>query len=61
MAAKNKRFVLAVPEDIEAAVAELKGGLFQDESYSEIYRQLIRMGLDRLNAEKAEKKSAGVG
>ena len=48
MAAKNKRFVLAVPEDIEAAVAELKGGLFQDESYSEIYRQLIRMGLDQI-------------
>lgn len=53
MPTKDKRFMLTVPEDIEADAAVVKRELFYDKPYSEMYRQLIRMGLDALKAEKA--------
>ena len=46
MAVKKKRFMLTVPEDVEADAAMVKRELFYDRPYSEMYRQLIRMGLD---------------
>ena len=52
MSTKNKRFMLTVPDDIEVDVAEVKRDLFYDKPYSEMYRQLIRMGLDSLKATK---------
>lgn len=56
MTMKNKRFILTVPDDIQMDVADIKRELFFDESYSEMYRQLIRMGLDALKAEKVTKE-----
>lgn len=52
MSTKNKRFMLTVPDDIEVDAAEVKRDLFYDKPYSEMYRQLIRMGLDSLKAAK---------
>ena len=46
MAGTTKRLILTVPEDIEAELACVKQELFQDMPYSEMLRQLIRMGLD---------------
>ncbi|MCI8810088.1 MAG: hypothetical protein HFF84_08160 [Oscillibacter sp.] len=60
MPAKNKRFMLTVPDDIEVDVAQIKRDLFYDKPYSEMYRQLIRIGLDSLKATK-EKQSARPG
>lgn len=60
MPAKNKRFMLTVPDDIEVDVAQIKRDLFYDKPYSEMYRQLIRIGLDSLKARK-EKQSARPG
>ena len=48
MAAKNKRFMLSVPDDIEEEAAKIKRELFYDKPYSEMYRRLIRIGLDAL-------------
>lgn len=55
MATKKKRFMLTVPDDIEADADVIKRELFYDKPYSEMYRQLIRIGLDVLKAEKATK------
>ncbi|MDO5547660.1 MAG: hypothetical protein Q4F79_04155 [Eubacteriales bacterium] len=60
MTTKNKRFMLTVPDDIEADVARVKRELFHDKSYSEMYRQLIRMGLDALKAEKVTKEDGDI-
>lgn len=57
MSTRNKRFMLTVPDNIEADVAEVKRSLFYDKSYAEMYRYLIRMGLDSLKAEKAAKEN----
>lgn len=46
MSTKNKRFMLTVPGDIESEVKEIKKELFYDAPYSELYRQLIRKGIE---------------
>lgn len=46
MATKNKSLMLTVPDDIASAVADIKRTKFIDKSYAEMYRYLIRMGLD---------------
>ncbi len=55
MAVKKKRFMLTVPEDVEADAAMVKRELFYDRPYSEMYRQLIRMGLDVMKAQKEKR------
>ncbi|MCI8351636.1 MAG: hypothetical protein HFJ86_10815 [Oscillospiraceae bacterium] len=56
MAVKKKRFMLTVPEDVEADAAMVKRELFYDRPYSEMYRQLIRMGLDVMKAQKEKRR-----
>lgn len=53
---KKRRFILSVPSDIEADIADMKQTLFQDMSYSEMYRVLIRTGLDALKKEEKRRK-----
>ena len=48
MATTMKRFMLTIPSDIEDEVEELKKGIFYNKPYSEVYRQLIQLGLDSL-------------
>lgn len=56
MSTKNKRFMLTVPDDIESDAAEVKKDLYYNKPYSEMYRQLIRKGLDALKQENAAKE-----
>ena len=56
MAVKKKRFMLTVPEDVEADAAMVKRELFYDRPYSEMYRQIIRMGLDVMKAQKEKRR-----
>ena len=56
MTVKKKRFMLTVPEDVEADAAMVKRELFYDRPYSEMYRQLIRMGLDVMKAQKEKRR-----
>lgn len=51
METENKRFMLTLPDDIAADVADIKRVNFFDKSYSEMYRYLIRRGLDSLKVE----------
>lgn len=52
MSTKSKRFMLTVPDDIQKDVDTVKRDLFYDKPYSELYRQLIRIGLNTLKDEK---------
>ncbi len=56
MAAKKKRFMVTIPSDIAIDVADVKQSLFHDKPYSEMYRELIRAGLDTLKREEKEKR-----
>ena len=57
MPTKDRRLMLTVSDEIESDAADVKKDLFYDKPYSEMYRHLIRMGLDALKEEKAEKES----
>lgn len=56
MSTQKRRFMLTVTADIEEEAAIAKREQFYDKPYSEMYRYLIRLGLDSLKAEKKEKK-----
>lgn len=51
----KKRMILAIPEELEKELVNLKETVFSDISYSKMYRQLLRTGLDVLK-EKKEKE-----
>lgn len=55
----KKRMILAIPEELEKELVNLKETVFSDISYSEMYRQLLRTGLDVLK-EKKEKEGEEV-
>lgn len=55
MDTKKKRFMVTIPSDVAIDVADVKQNLFHDKPYSEMYRELIRAGLDALKAEKSAK------
>lgn len=58
MATKSKSLMLTVPDDIAADAADVKRTKFIDKSYSEMYRYLIRRGLDSLKAEPPSIKNS---
>ena len=46
------RFTLTVPDDLAKKAAQLKKENYYDKPYAEMYRQLIQLGMDTLEAEK---------
>ena len=52
METKSRRFVLNLPEELEEEIQMTKEQFFHDTSYSEMYRQLIRAGLETLKVKK---------
>lgn len=59
MATKKKRFMLTIPDDIETDAANVKREMFYDKSYAEMYRQLIRLGLDCIKSKEPPKGKEG--
>ncbi len=57
METKSRRFVLNLPEELEEEIQTTKERFFHDTSYSEMYRQLIRAGLETLKAKKERENS----
>lgn len=51
MATNMNRVMISVPADIKKRVERLKKSRYYDKPYAEIYRQLIRLGLENLNSE----------
>lgn len=52
METRRRRFVLNLPEELEEEIQVTKEQFFRDTSYSEMYRQLIRAGLEALKSKK---------
>lgn len=48
MATTNIRFMLSVTDDIAKQAEVLKKEIYFDKPYAEMYRQLIRLGIDVL-------------
>ena len=57
METKSRRFVLNLPEELEEEIQMTKERFFHDTSYSEMYRLLIRAGLETLKAKKERESS----
>lgn len=57
MATKNKRAMISLPPEWEAEIAETKKECFYDKSYAEMYRHLIRTGLDLIKGNHEKLKS----
>ena len=51
MATNMNRIMISVPTDIEAEIDRLKKTTYYDRPYSEIYRDLIRLGMEKMNEE----------
>ena len=51
MATNMNRIMISVPTDIEAEIERLKKTTYYDRPYSEIYRDLIRLGKEKMNEE----------
>jgi len=52
MATNMNRIMISVPKDIEEEIQQLKKTTYFDRPYSEIYRDLIRLGMEKMNEEK---------
>jgi len=50
MKAENKRIMITIPPDLEAEIQSLKK--FYDKPYAEMYRQIIRTGLECVQKSK---------
>lgn len=51
MATNMNRITISVPKDIEAEIQLLKKTTCFDRSYSDIYRELIRLGMEKMSEE----------
>ena len=51
MATNMNRIMISVPTDIEAEIERLKKTAYYDRPYSEIYRDLIRLDMEKMNEE----------
>lgn len=52
---KQKRFMLTVPDDIANKLIELKKTLYFDKPHSELYRDLVRLGVQALEEQMSSK------
>ena len=52
MKAENKRIMITIPPDLEAEIQSLKKEKFYDKPYAEMYRQIIRTGLECVQKSK---------
>lgn len=53
MKAKNKRIMITIPPDLAAEIQSLKKEKFYDKPYAEMYRQIIRTGLECVQKDKS--------
>lgn len=52
MKAENKRIMITIPPDLAEEIQSLKKEKFYDKSYAEMYRQIIRTGLECVQKSK---------
>ena len=52
MKAENKRIMITIPPDLEAEIQSVKKEKLYDKPYAEMYRQIIRTGLECVQKSK---------
>ncbi len=55
MATNMKRVTISISDNMENDIKTLKRTLFYDKTYSELYRQLLHLGIDSLKEKRNEK------
>jgi hypothetical protein len=55
MSEKNKRAVVNVPPEWDEEINSVKNEIFQDATQAEMYRQLIRLGLNSTKEKEFDK------
>jgi hypothetical protein len=55
MSEKNKRTVVNVPTEWDEEINSVKNEIFQDATQAEMYRRLIRLGLDSTKEKEFDK------
>lgn len=55
MAKTMERLMVSIPPDVKREIEDVKKQVYYDKPYAELYRQIIRLGLDKMH-EKASKK-----
>lgn len=62
MDGKTTRLIITVPTDMAQRAEALKREIFYDKPYAEMYRQLIRLGIDKIQeSTDKEQRSGGKG
>lgn len=56
MATNMKRLMISIPADIENEINNIKQKEYYNKPYSELYRQIIRLGLDKMRESQSQKK-----
>ena len=56
MAPNTHRTMISLPPEWESEILAVKKELFYNDTKSEMYRQLIRLGLDAIQKEESEQK-----
>ncbi|MFV0412598.1 MAG: hypothetical protein ACK5L3_04900 [Oscillospiraceae bacterium] len=54
MSTKNSRAMISLPPEWEPEILKVKKDIFYNDSQAEMYRHLIRLGLDELIKEEAK-------
>lgn len=54
MATKMARLMVTVPQEVKNNIDNIKKNEYYDKSYAELYRQIIRLGLEKMNEMPSE-------
>lgn len=54
MANTRERLMVSIPAEVKREIDAVKQREFYDKSYAELYRQIIRLGLDKMRHEAAK-------
>lgn len=46
---KMERLMVSIPSDVKSEIEAVKQRKFYDKPYAELYRQIIRLGLDKMH------------
>lgn len=57
MANVMERLMVSIPPDVKNEIDTVKQREFYDKPYAELYRQIIRLGLDKLHEKSAKENT----
>ncbi len=55
MSTNMTRLMVSIPQDVKNEIDTLKQKEYYDKPYAELYRQIIRLGLEKMHENQSEK------